>query len=367
MGILSSRPLTYGYANARAHGLYSQLLDDELTKQMLAAPSTDALVEVLERTSYKEDLVALSINFKGDELIELAAGRQFARFAAQLLAICPKPDKAVLQALLSRWDAHNLKVVLLARRQKEPFEKVAPYLVLAGSRKEDELKEICSAPNAEEVLRLMRLATADSSMPGLLRVSSYAEAERFRKLILSIDKAPSMQPILDEFDRLAYRMSADAAAAYKSGGGHVPALVMRIADEKNLSTALRLSEAGAKPDDIRSYLVPGGMVSDSKWIALLASGGIPGLVAHLDSRLGWKSALEEYTKHPSSANLEVALAQASAKKSVRIFHHSQMSLGVIVGAMLLKEQEMSNIRKIVRAKSLRLPIAEIEKMLVQVR
>ena len=366
-GFLSFKPLVYGYANARVHGLYSQLLDAEMLKQLMAAPSSDALVEVLERTSYKDDLVALSLHFKGDDLVELAVGAQFARYAEQLLDICPARDKSVLQALLSRWDAHNLKVVLLARRQKEPFEKIAPYLVLAGSLKEAELKEIYGAPNADEVYRLIRLTSTGAALSDLLRSSSLGEAERFHKLILSLDKTTSMQPILDEFDRLSYRLAAAATQSYVSEGGHVPALVMRMADEKNLSTVLRLSEAGAKPADIRRYLVPGGMVSDNKWISLISAGGISNLITHLDSRLGWKAALEEYSKHPSSAALEVSLAQVSARKSVRIFHNSQMSLGVIVGALLLKEQEMSNIRKIVRAKSLRLPVAEIEKMLVQVR
>lgn len=363
---LSFRPLVYGYANARVHGLYSRLLDADELKALLAAPSFDAMVEVLERTPYKEELVALSLRFKGDELIELAVSRRFASFAAQLLKVCPAADRPTLQALLGRWDAHNLKVVFLARRQKEPFEKIAPYLVLAGSLKESELQEIYSAPDAEEILHLLRLAMSGDAA-GAMSSSSLGEAERFRKLVLAADKAPSLQPLMDEFDRLAFRMAASAAAAYVADGGEVRRLVQRAADEKNLSTVLRLSSAGSKPSDIRSYLVPGGSVSDSKWLALLQAGALSNPSAHLDSRLGWKEALDAYAITPSAANLEVALARSSAAKNVRIFHRSQMSLGVLVGALMLKEQEMANIRKIVRAKSLRLPAAEIEKMLVQVR
>ena len=194
--LFSFKPLTYGYANARVHGLYSQLLDAEMLKQLMAAPSSDALIEVLERTPYKDDLVALSLLFKGDDLVELAVGKQFARFAEQLLDICPARDKSVLQALLSRWDAHNIKVVLLARRQKEPFEKIAPYLVLAGSLKEAELKEIYGAPNADEVYRLIRLTSTGAALSNLLRASSLGEAERFHKLILQLDTTTSMQAIL---------------------------------------------------------------------------------------------------------------------------------------------------------------------------
>jgi vacuolar-type H+-ATPase subunit C/Vma6 len=53
-------------------------------------------------------------------------------------------------------------------------------------------------------------------------------------------------------------------------------------------------------------------------------------------------------------------------RSIRILRSSQMSIGVLVGALLLKEQEMGNIRKIIRGKTLRLPPEEIEKMLVRV-
>ena len=366
-GKLSFKPLVYGYANARVHGLYSRLLDADELKALLAAPSFDAMVEVLERTPYKDELVALSLRFRGDELIELAVSRRFARFAAQLLKVCPASDRPTLQALLGRWDAHNLKVVLLARRQKEPFEKVAPYLVLAGSLRESELQEIYSAPDAEEILHLLRLAMGGEGASGAMSVSTPGEAERFRKLVLQADKAPSLQPLMDEFDRLAYRMAAAAALSYTGDGGEVRRLVQRAADEKNLSTVLRLNSAGSKPSDIRRYLVPGGSVSDSKWLALLSAGALVNPAGHLDSRLGWKEALDAYASHPSAAQLEVALARSSAAKNVRIFHRSQMNLGVLVGALMLKEQEMANIRKIVRAKSLRLPAAEIEKMLVQVR
>ncbi len=360
---LSFRPLVYGYANARVHGLYSRLLDADEMKALLAAPTFDAMVEVLERTQYKDELVALSLRFKGDDLIELAVSRRFAYFAAQLLKVCPSADRPTLQALLGRWDAHNLKVALLARRQKEPFEKVAPYLVLAGKLRESDLQEICSAPNAGEILHLVRIAMGGDAASG----SSVGETERFRKLVMQADTAPSLQPLMDELDRMAYRMAASAASSCTADGGEVRRLVQRAADEKNLSTVLRLNSAGSKPADIRRYLVPGGSVSDSKWLALISQGALSNPSAHLDSRLGWKDALEAYSRNPSAAQLEVALAQASASKSVRIFHRSQMNLGVLVGALMLKEQEMANIRKIVRAKSLRLPAAEIEKMLVQVR
>ncbi len=363
---LTFRPLVYGYANARAHGLYSRLLDEEELKSLLAAPSFDAMVEVLERTPYKEQLVALSLRFKGDELIELAVSRRFAYFAAQLLKICPPSDRPTLQALLGRWDAHNLKVVMLARRQKEPFEKIAPYLVIAGSLRESDLQQIHSATDAEDILHLLRVSMGGEGMSGSM-FSSLGEAERFRKLVLAADKAATLQPLMDEFDRLAYSMAASTAAAYTADGGEVRRLVQRAADEKNLSTVLRLSSAGSKPADIRNYLVPGGSVTDSKWLSLLREGALTTSASRLDSRLGWKDALEAYSRNSSAAQLEVALARSSAAKNVRIFHRSQMNLGVLVGALMLKEQEMANIRKIVRAKSLRLSSSEIEKMLVQVR
>ena len=77
--------------------------------------------------------------------------------------------------------------------------------------------------------------------------------------------------------------------------------------------------------------------------------------------------MDEYRKNASLSAFEIAMATANAKEGLATFQRAGMGLGAIVGGLLLKENEMNNIRKIVRAKALGLPGEEIVKMMVSVR
>ncbi len=365
-GRLKFKPLVYGYANARVHGLYSRFLTPDQQHAMLSAPSTDSIVELLERTSYKDDLVALSLQFKGDDLLELAVSRNFARFSKLLLSFSPQEARPVLRALMGRWDAHNIKVVLLARRQKKPFEQVVPYLVLAGSMPQDTLHELYGAKDGDEVLHLLRTSPVGRSITES-RNGDVRGAERLRKLILTCDSADSLQPLLDELYRLVYQIAMRSTKSLGDADSEaVGRMLARAADEKNLSTTLRLLAVEVKPSEVKRYLVPGGMIPATKWVELAQAGAESPVAQRLAWRMGCTAALQTYAKDHSISNFEVALARISVDQSVRAFKRSQLSIGVLVGALLLKEQEMANIRKIVRGHALRLSGDEIEKMLVQV-
>jgi len=363
-GKLVFKPLVYGYANARVHGLYSQFLTPEQLHALTIAPTTDSMVELLERTSYKEDLVALSLQFKGDDLMELAVSRNFARFATKLLNFCPAGAEPVLRAILARWDVHNLKIVLLARRQKKTFESVLPYLVLAGTLDEDKLRLFYSAPDPETIYHLLRVGESGQIL-NLTLENEPRMTERLRKTMLAIDSVPTLQLMMDELDRLTYFMTLKATSGFGDKDmASVISLLSAAADEKNLSTILRLRAVGVRPSEVRKYLVPGGHFPENKWVALASEGPESPAFRSVCARMGWAGALVQYDKDHSLSNFEVSMARLSAMRSIKAFRSSQMSIGVLVGALLLKEQDMGNIRKVIRGKTLRLPPAEIEKMLV---
>jgi V/A-type H+-transporting ATPase subunit C len=65
-------------------------------------------------------------------------------------------------------------------------------------------------------------------------------------------------------------------------------------------------------------------------------------------------------------HFEVALEKVIAGQGLKALSRSILSLGSIIGFLFLKEEEVSNIRKIVRAKEYDLPLNKVKEMLVQV-
>jgi len=362
---LAFRPLIYGYANARVHGMYSNLLSSSQMEELVGAHSVSTLAEMLERTAYKKDLVELSLKSKGEELIEIALSKNFARFSNQLLLLTPNQTRPVFDALMSRWDAHNLKMVILARKQGKTYGQIEPYLVLAGNLTKNNLKNLLAAESSESFYSILRLTQFGA---GLLSMPSSSANGPIRQMILSIGKDnAALEPLLALLDIYSYKSIADVAAMPHREAKEVAPLLERYADEKNLSTVLRMIKSGASEQKTISYLVPGGKVSLAQWKVAIALNDISKIMVKLSHRLPLEAASKKFERTKKISDLEVALSHDSAKKGLMQFRHSQLSLGVIVGALLIKEQEVSNIRKIVRSKALGLPESEIRAMMVLVK
>ncbi len=376
---LTFRPLVYGYANARVHGMISALLPAEKVKALVEAHTVDAIVEMLEHTPYKDDLVALSLKFKREELVELALGRQFAKFASKLLKITPAAGQGTMRALLSRHDVHNIKTIILARAQGRKFDDVAPYLVLAGRLDEGDLRNLAQAQGGEAFYPALRATGFGSEF--LAQCSSVIR----KKMAAPVGDKAAIEEVTAALDAYVYQLAFQSVPAGERDTEVVRRLLSREADAKNLSTLLRLMRSGAMGKDgpaagrahpsgqatgpamLLRYLVPGGTVAPREWMELAKLGQVEEVAARLEKRLGLAAALGEYKSRGSLSAFEIAMATANAHEGARIFERSGLGLGAIVGALLLKENEMSNIRKIVRAKALGLGPDEISKMMVGAR
>lgn len=370
---MTFKPLVYGYANSRVHGMVSALIPGARLREIADVRTVDALIEMLERTPYKDDLVALSLRFKREDLVELALGRRFAGFASKLLRITPAQGRPTVRALLARWDVHNLKTIILARKQKKKFEDVAPYLVLAGSLREEELRELSGTGGAEGFYATLRATTFGREF--LSRSPARVDPGQIRKMFMTLDSETAViEPLLGALDVYAYQLADESVSPGDEDADAVRALLRREADAKNMSTVLRLVKAAEGAADrtsrlaaVRHYIVPGGSMDKRMWALVASEGSVEDIVAAAAHKIPTlQVALAKYRESRSVSSFEIALAATNVREGLKTFHLSGVSLSVIVGALLLQETEMNNIRKIVRAKAQGLPDEEIKKMLVLV-
>lgn len=379
-GLFTNPALVYGYANARVHAMVSFFLTSEQLRELAAARTVDVIIEMLERTSYKDDLVALSLRFRHEELVELALGREFAHFASKLLRITPPASRPTIAALLARWDAHNLKTIILARKQGKKFDDIAPYLVLAGTLREEDLRGLLQAGGSEPFYALLRATAFGADF--LTRSPARPSLAQIKKMFMAIDDPQAaIEPMLGLLDVFAFQLADESIAGGEKDAEVVRLLLRREADAKNLSTVLRLARAsayggatggdataaGSLSAQVRRFIVPGGSMGVNAWVALAALGGVESIAEAASRKIrATASAMDDYRQSKSVSSIETALAAANARAGLKTFHRAGVSLGVIVGALLLKEQEMHNIRKIVRGKAQGLSEDEIRKMLVTV-
>lgn len=342
---IESRALKYGYANARIKGMKGLLLKGAVLDELMHVRTIEGMVELLERTHYRDELVALSLRYKGSYLVELAANRHFAKIVQKVKKLAPKTDAPVIESLLRRWDLLNIKILLDSRRSGKAFDDIGPYLVPVGSLGMADFESITKLEDAVLEAEILRLIIDRGIVPA-------TEGE----------KKKDSTDIRLALDTTLYELIDSALSVPNSDLARIRKVFRKEADAKNILIIFRLKAHGMPHEQIRKNLVRGGSLKEYDIRALLDAKDISEAPTVLKSFFRSLS----IGKIESVVDLEIALEKAVAYEKVRVFQRSMLSIGVLLGFILLKEEELHNIRKIAKAKEFGLSYEDVKKTLVVV-
>ncbi|HZX20669.1 MAG TPA: V-type ATPase subunit, partial [archaeon] len=138
------------------------------------------------------------------------------------------------------------------------------------------------------------------------------------------------------------------------------------ADIKNISNACRAVSGGMNVEKVEELMIKSGNIPMEVLGKACHAKNVEEAVKIFDKYYPLSKALEEYKKTGSLIPIEMELERNVAKKGLKVLRNSVLSLGSIAGFLLLKEEEVSNIRKIVRCKEFNLPNEKIKEMMVVV-
>lgn len=349
---VETRAMKYGYSNSRVRAMKGSLLKPAMFEEMVRVGNVEAVAELLQRTGYKADLAALAPVYVGSRLVDAAASRNFARTVRKLINIAPKDDRKAMRALLVRWDLINLKTLLQARKLKKTYDEVRPYLFEVGELTSENFRAILKADDA-----------------GLQKELKKTEFGRKMLGAASEGKKGAAKPSVTEqenaLDTQIYVLMDRALREIGAGDvGDVRRIIKKEVDAKNIMIMERLKLQGIERSRIEAALIQGGgldsatrsRIMDAKDMATVAT-----LIRRdfqgIELRNEGKKGLTE---------LEIALERSIAMQKVALFHKAMLSLKVLIGFLLLKEEEMNNLRKIAKGKEFKMSESEIRNMLVMV-
>lgn len=347
------RTMAYGYANARVKAMRPELLTKAQLEEMVAVDSIAAAIELLERTIYKEDLVALSLKHRDAALVEFALGRNFGKCASKVVRIAPKGARSTVEAVLERWDVQNLKMILYAKQLGKKREDIEQFIVPVGTIKPRALIEMIEADSMEQCAKGLRGNEYGAIISDGLRTKK------------------SIEEICSAMDAHYY----DSIGRKVSGTGRegrdarvVLALMKGEIDGRNVMNVLRCKVNKVDPKVALSLMIPGGDFSEGVLRDMVATEDVEkaAMLLRVGRGMEFKDAIEHYKKDGSLAHFEIAIENMIAKRGLRALRSSIMSVGALVGFLLLKEEEMNNVRKIVRMKQFGMPKERIKEMIVAV-
>lgn len=355
------KSLKYGYANARVRGMKSLLLKMTHLDELIKVKSLAAMIELLERTTYKEEFVSLSIKHRGSKLIELATARNFANIVRKIKKLTPRRDLPVITALLRRWDVLDLKTLLTAKRAGKSFEDISPYLLLVGDMSVSDFERIARAEPQHVLEEVKKTRLGKDILAQKMRSINKSMMDAFKKSVLNSDTLFQIQTLLDSY---MYSFIDNSLSINNKDAQSVRRVFKKEIDSKNIIIIERLKARKIDRKEIRNYLISGGMLDNSAIDRLIESESITESMKIAKDKFR-KLQLNSDDKI-SLSDFEINMEKVISSEKLRVFSRSILSVGVILGFILLKEEELHNIRKIAKAKEFNIPEDEIRKMLIVV-
>ncbi len=348
----------YSYANARVRAMTSRLLDRSVFEQLLDAPDYNRTLAVLEDTEYGEDIEQFMLEGARPTTLDRAFNRNLARSFGKIKEFFIGKPQQLVNALLSRWDLYNLKTILRGMRALVPKQEINRNLVPIGALDEVVLGEIINQPDLRASLDAIMLFSREWWIPYGRAISDHL-TEYLREHDLSVLELA--------LDKLHYGTVVELLKGNDADTALVREVVRMEVDSINIASLIRicgLELEHARPGD---FFIPGGTLQDEGEFARIMALGQPeqvyeALLRRLpDYRQALQRAWNKFEERGESAfedEMEMHMIGRCLAMS-----KDPLGIGVIIDYMWRKYLEITNLRIIIRGKSIGLIESQIRKEL----
>jgi V/A-type H+-transporting ATPase subunit C len=337
------QPVKYAYITGRVRAMKTKLIPAEMYPRMQSMDASE-IARYLEETQYKDEIDALSKDYSGTELIEHATFANLAKTYKRLLDVSIDEPQFLILEYLRRWDIWNIKTILRGKFYGAGEAEIMKYLVPAGELDMEFLDTLAKKATVQEVIQ----AFEGTDFSGAL-------AQYDGKNLGSLENA---------LDKLYYfRMERAVGGTLSVGGGLLLKYVRREIDIRNLTTLFRMNKAGVDAAIIQENLVPGGKLHEE--LSRMAGQPFGEFLRGLEGYPFWSSISDIATADLDAVSrIEARLRAYLVRYAWALSNYHPLSILPVLGYMVSKDTEVSNIRKIVRGKEAGLPAGLIEEQVV---
>lgn len=347
----------YGYSNARIRGMKSRLLGVEFFERLISVPEFGGLLPILLETEYGPDLEERIIHGRNPTQMDLALRDNMARTFQKVLGILNDEAYDLVATLVGRWDLFNLRTIVRGKHMHLSRAEIEESLMPAGQFSEVDLMELAAAEDVRAVVDIA--GTWGVGYASALR-SGFAE-------FMKTGELPDLELALDRH----YSEWATARLSRRGANAEIARRILGIqADTVNLLTALRLLKADLEGLDPARFWLPGGShVNLELFVELTALSDVDEVLDRLKAT-PYGRAMDEvavmYLETSSMAVFERALEDLLTRRALGLGIGDPLGVGVAVSYLWAKQNEVTNVRIIVRGKAVGMPENRVRKELILV-
>jgi V/A-type H+-transporting ATPase subunit C len=336
-------PVKYAYITGRVRAMKTKLVPAEMYARMMGMDMSE-IARYLEETQYKDEIDALSKDYSGVELIEHATFANLAKTFRKLERVSIDEPSFLILEYLRRWDVWNIKTLLRGKFYGASDTEITKYLVPAGELSPEFLEELAKKDSITDII---------SAFGG----TDYSSA-------LEHYDGKDLASLENALDKLYYfRMERAVGGTLSVGGGLLLKYVRREVDIRNLITLFRMNKAGVDAAVTQENLIPGGKLHEE--LSRMAGQPFGEFLRGLEGYPFWSSISDIASVDLDAVSrIEARLRAYLIRYAWALSNYHPLSILPVLGYMVSKETEVSNIRKIVRGKEAGLPAELIEEQVV---
>lgn len=347
----------YGYANARLRGMRSRLLKQTFFDDLMASPDMHAVVQKLMATEYRADLESRLLHGRNATQVDKALKDNIVRTFEKVLAMVNDEAYGLITILLARWDLFNIKTIVRAKHASLSVDEIKESLITVGQLGRVDADELARQQDIRAVVDTLATWGLPFAEPLRAAFPEYLERRELSVLELALD-------------RYYYQWASEQLTGKGENARIARGFLGAQVDTMNLLTALRLLTANLEPGDAERYFIPGGShLSTAFYNQLVAKSDMDELLDLL-KRTPYGVTLDKvalaYIERGSISVLERALEEHLFLQAYSAGRGDPLGVGIAIGYLWGKVNEMTNLRIIVKGVSVGMPAARMREELIVV-
>jgi len=349
------RSMAYVYCNATISAWEARLLSEARLMELADAPRITNVFAALDDTDYRPQLAEVPRGEEGVDMpvVERALRENLNARYRELLGMVPEERKETVTRVIERIDIWNLKAILTAIHNKVPKEKRLEELIPSPTLPREKLEMLASAEIFEQLLEFLK---GSEYFDVLSEALKEYETRGLIAILSALDKHYYTSLWKDVLSKRAQRSVLRAILGYEI-------------DALNIKLILRLKREGAPPEEIDRYLIlPPHELTEAMLRAMIAAEDVPSAINMIHRTVYGQILLEALPQVEAQGIFaaEKALDETHLKICRWLALTQLFSIAPVLSYIYLKENEMRNLRAIIRLKADKVEPQKIKETTVRV-
>ena len=348
----------YSSAFGRLQAISTNFLSHELIQNLVKAEDVGEVARMLESTWYGPEIDRAAALYSPPELLEVAINRHLVEVNKIALEATPFSGKQAIRAYFSKWDIHNIELILSSKVIGRTITETEPFLVssrnfpagiTAGNIPHDEMKIILSQPTVEGVVN---------------QLVKYKYGTILIQNLDTYQKTSDISPMMTELLSFYYINLLESIRFFQGDEGIARDLFRTQIDKKNILTLLKGKDSNLDRDTVKKHLIEEGKVPIEKLMEIFSSNSVEDFVNRINEHIKFDDLLDNYSKTHNLIDFEVAMDKYINNHYVRKLKNIALSIGTIFYFIITAEFEWDNIKRIAYGKRYNLTPERINSLLV---